>query len=382
MPIQRDRLLEDFLELVRIPSPSLHEGMVAQAIISKLREIGAHVEVDKAGEAIGGEHGNIIARIDGDANVPVLLLNAHIDTVTPCENVVPVVEGDRIRSDGATILGADDKAGVCVILEALRVLHEDKIAHGPIEVVFTVAEEIGLLGAKHLDYSRLNARCGFVFDGGAPVNKVVIAAPTQKNIRAKIHGVASHAGVAPEKGVNAIVLASRAIAKMKLGRIDEETTANIGVIHGGRATNIVPDLVELDGEARSHDERKLEEQIEHMRSLLVTEAEEGGGRAEVEIELKYRSFVVGENELPAVVAKTALERLGEMPIWKRGGGGSDANIFNEHGIRSVIVSSADQNAHMLSEFVCLSDMERAAKLAVELVRSFADVASSQSSVQS
>ncbi|MFA4029222.1 MAG: hypothetical protein GDYSWBUE_002031 [Candidatus Fervidibacterota bacterium] len=376
MPIQRERLLDDLLELVRIPSPSLREGMVAQAVISRLKEVGADVEVDTANEAIGGEHGNIIARIDGNLNVPALLLNAHIDTVTPCENVVPVVECDCIRSNGETILGADDKAGVCIILEALRVLREDKVAHGPIEVVFTIAEEIGLLGAKHLDYSRLTAKCGFVFDGGAPVSKVVVAAPTQKNIRAKIRGIASHAGVSPEKGVNAIVLASRAIAKMRLGRIDDETTANIGVIRGGRATNIVPDLVELHGEARSHDERKLDEQIEHMRSLLIAEAEQGGGSAEVEVELKYRSFMVGEDELPAIVVRVALERLGETPVWKRGGGGSDANIFNERGIRSVIVSSAEQNAHMLSEFVCLSDMERATQLAIELVRSFASVAGS------
>lgn len=381
MPVQRGRLLDDFLKLVRIPSPSLREGEVAQFIIARLRESGADFEVDDAAKAIGGEHGNIIAKVDGNLSVPSILLNAHIDTVTPCENVVPVIEGDCIRSDGTTILGADNKAGVCVILEALRVLREDGIAHGPIEVVFTVAEEIGLLGAKHFDYGRLSARCGFIFDGGAPVNKVVIAAPTQKNVRARILGVATHAGVSPERGVNAIVLASRAISKMRLGRIDEETTANIGVIRGGRATNIVPDLVEIEGEARSHDEEKLERQIEHMCMLFQSEADGGGGKAEVEIELKYRSFKVGEDELPAKVVKMALGKLGETPEWKRGGGGSDANIFNEHGIRSVIVSSGEQNAHMLSEFIYLSDMERAANLAVELVRSFAELHLEEKSVE-
>lgn len=380
MPVNRERLLEDFLELVRIPSPSLREGRVAKAIIAKLKEAGADdVEVDKANEAIGGEHGNIIARFDGSLNVPPVLLNAHIDTVTPCEGVVPVIEGDCIRSDGTTILGADNKAGVCVLLEALRVMKEDSIEHGPVEVVFTVAEEIGLLGAKHLDYGRLSAKCGFVFDGGAPVSKVIMAAPTQKNIKAKVHGLAAHAGVSPEKGINAIVLSSRAIAKMRLGRIDDETTANIGIIRGGRATNIVPDLVEIEGEARSHNERKLDEQIEHMVSLIKAEAEAGGGKAEVEIELKYKRFFIGEDELPSLVAKKAIEALGETPIWKKGGGGSDANIFNEHGIKTLIVSSGEQNPHMLSEFVCLSDMQRATMLAIELVRSFGELSLSKAS---
>ena len=375
MPVQRKRLLDDLLELIRIPSPSLHEVHVASVIRTKLQEIGLKSEVDDAAQAIGGEQGNIIARLPGNVDSPTLMLNAHMDTVTPCENVNPIVEGDYVRSDGSTILGSDDKAGVCIILELLRVLSEDGVMHGPLEIVFTVAEEIGLLGAQHLDYERLSARVAFVFDGGVPINRVVIAAPSQKNIKVLVHGRAAHAGVAPEKGINAIVLASRAIAKMKLGRIDEETTANIGIVRGGRATNIVPDLVEVQGEARSHSEDKLNAQIEHMRRLFIEEAERAHGSAEVEVMRKYRAFHVKTDELPARVAQLALEKLDMEPKWEKGGGGSDANIFNEHGIRSIIVSSAEQNPHTLSECINIIDMERATQFAIELVRTFAELAS-------
>ncbi len=346
MPINRERFLADFLELVRIPSPSGREGAVAQAVKAKLLALGLCVEEDEAGKGFGGEQGNLIVKVPGTvAGVPPLFFNAHLDTVLPCEGVQPIVEGDKVRSDGTTILGADNKAGICVLLELLRVLKEDNIPHGPLEVVFTVGEETGLHGAKHLDYSRISAKIGFVLDSGPPVNRVIVQAPSQKSLRAVVKGKAAHAGVSPEKGINAIQLAARAIAGMRLGRIDPETTANIGVIRGGVATNIVPEEVELLGEARSHDPRKLDEQIAHMVTLLETEAQRGGGRAEVQVWEVYRAFRINETDAPAQLVTAALARMGLTPQWESTGGGSDANIFNEHGIQCVLLCCGEESPH-------------------------------------
>lgn len=346
MPINRERFLADFLELARIPSPSGKEGKVAEFVKNKLIDLGLTFEEDNAGNAFGGEQGNLIVKVQGKIDgVETLLFNAHLDTVVPCENVNPIVEGDKVRSDGKTILGADNKAGVCVLLEFLRVLKEDGIKHGPIEIVFTVAEEVGLLGAKHLDYSRISAKVGFVLDSGPPVNKVIVQAPSQKNLRAIIKGKAAHAGVSPEKGINAIQLAARAIAGMRLGRIDHETTANIGVIRGGSATNIVPEMVEILGEARSHDPKKLETQIAHIVSLLESEVQRGGGKVEVEVNDVYRSFKISENDPPAKLLKVALAKMGLEPQWEITGGGSDANIFNDNGIKCVLICCGEESPH-------------------------------------
>lgn len=346
MPANRERFLADFLELVRIPSPSGKEKEVAQAIKAKLQAMNLTVLEDNAAEKFEGEQGNLIVKVPGNIDgVPPIMLNAHMDTVVPCENVNPIVEGDKVRSDGKTVLGADNKAGICVLLEFLRVLKEDGIEHGPLEIVFTAAEETGLHGAKHLDYSLISSKIGLVLDSGPPVNKVIVQAPSQKNLKAIIKGKAAHAGVSPEKGVNAIQLAARAIAAMRLGRIDHETTANIGVIKGGVATNIVPEEVEIWGEARSHDLSKLEEQIAHMVSLFEREAQKGGGKAEIEVKEIYRSFRITEDDLAAKLVRSALERMGLEPQWEVTGGGSDANIFNEHGIRCVLVCCGQENPH-------------------------------------
>jgi len=375
MPVNRERFLADFLELARIPSPSGKEREVAQAVKAKIAAMGLTVLEDGAGKGFGGEQGNLIIKVPGNLEgVPPLLLNAHLDTVLPCENVNPIVEGDKVRSDGRTVLGADNKAGVCVLLELLRVLKEDGVQHGPLEIVFTVAEEGGLLGAKYLDYSLISATVGFVLDSGPPVNKVIVKAPSQKNLRAIVKGKSAHAGVSPEKGINAIQLAARAIAAMRLGRIDHETTANIGVIRGGLATNIVPEEVEILGEARSHDQRKLEEQIAHMVSMLEREAQRGGGKAEVQVTDVYRSFHITENDLPARVLKAALAKMGMEPQWEATGGGSDANIFNEHGIKSVLICCGEESPHSPeNERLDIPSALQSVELLVNIVTAFAQM---------
>lgn len=366
----------DLMTLLALSSPSLKEGAAMQCLVAKLEKFGLTVEFDNAGAAIGGEIGNLLVRLPADgANCPPLLLNAHLDTVVPCDEVTPVLEDGVIRPRGETVLGADDKAGVVAWLEVVRCLVEDKVPHGEIELLITVAEEIGLKGALHLDYGRIRSKTGLVFDGGTPIGAIKNAAPSQKNLEVTVHGKAAHAGVRPEEGINAIVLATRAIAGMNLGRLDEETTANVGVIKGGRATNIVPDTVEVRCEARSHDEDKLQRQVEHMESCFREAAEAGGGSAVVNVTPRYRRFRVGEDELPYVVAREAAGRLGLPFEASAGGGGSDANIFNEHGIRSVILNCGEQNPHTLEERVAIADVVKAAEWGLEMVRCYAELAS-------
>ncbi|MCS7223539.1 MAG: M20/M25/M40 family metallo-hydrolase [Armatimonadetes bacterium] len=374
MPVKRERFLRDFLELVQIPSPSGREGKVAQTVISRLTALGLSVAEDEAGKGFGGEQGNLFVTVPGTLDRPSLLLNAHLDTVVPCEGVHPIVEDDKVRSDGTTILGADNKAGVCVLVELLRVLQEDKVAHGPLEIVFTVGEETGLHGARHLDYQRLTAKVGFVFDSGPPVERVIVGAPSQKSLRAVVRGRAAHAGVSPEKGINAIVLASRAISRMPLGRIDHETTANIGVIRGGLATNIVPEEVILEGEARSHDPAKLERQVQTMVNLLRDESEIGGGRAEVMVWDVYRAFRIKESDLPCQVVRRALEQMGRTPQWEISGGGSDANIFNEHGIQTVILCCGEESPHSpVNERLDIPSALQSVELAKQIIVAFAQL---------
>ncbi|MGC9361107.1 MAG: M20/M25/M40 family metallo-hydrolase, partial [Anaerolineae bacterium] len=258
MRIDRDRLLDVFLDLVRIASPSRQEQEVASYIRAYLEDLGIAVESDQAG--------NLYAYMEGDGTP--LAFTAHMDTVVPCEGVTPLVENGVVRSDGTTILGADDKSGVAAILEAVTALSEGSVVHRPLDLLFTVQEEIGLFGAKAVEVDRLRARMAIGLDAEGQQGTLVVSAPGQNSLEAVVHGKAAHAGVEPEKGVSAIRVAAEAIASMPLGRIDEETTANIGVISGGRATNIVPDRVEIKGEARSHDEAKLASQTEAMVAAL------------------------------------------------------------------------------------------------------------------
>ena len=258
--INQERIKNLLLELVQIDSHSRKERDVAECIKKYCEEMGAQVEIDDAGEKVGGNTGNVIARFAGhDSDAPSIMMSAHMDTVVPGEGVKPIVEGDIIRTDGTTVLGGDDKSGCAVIIEVIRCLQEQNIPHTPIEAIFSICEEVGLLGAKNVDVSKLKAKYGIVFDSDDP-GFLFTKGPSSNHMEFKIHGLESHAGVAPEEGISAIKIAAEGSSAMKLGRIDQETTANIGEIEGGMATNIIPNLVVLKGEARSHSEEKLEAQ--------------------------------------------------------------------------------------------------------------------------
>lgn len=367
--IRRERLVDDFIALCRINSPPKQEAEMIEAVLPRLQRLGLEVWCDDAGKYIGGNADNVIARLPASVpDVPPIFFSAHFDTVEPNPNVQIVVEDDLIRTDGSTILGADDKAGMASLLEAIECIVENGLPHGEIWLLLSVAEEIGLLGAKHLPLERVNATMGFVLDTGPPVGKVVVGAPTHDHLTVRVIGRAAHAGAAPEQGISAIVVASRAIARMKLGRIDEETTANIGSFHGGQATNVVCPEVEIRAEARSHNTQKLEAQMAHMIACFREEAEAMGGQVEIESSRHYEAYRLSEDDQVVQVARDSALALGLPFEAKLAGGGSDANVYNAKGIPTVVLSTGMDKVHTHEECCRISDLEKTALWVLEIVK--------------
>lgn len=366
--INKKRLVKTFLQLVRIDSPSKKEKKAAEFLRHKLRSLGIRSKYDNAGKWIGGECGNIHAYIKSRLkNVPTVLINAHIDTVAHNGRIKPQIRAGVIRSDGSTILGADCKAGVAAIIEAITYLKENRFDLPNIKICFTVAEEIGLHGARHAPYEKIKADHGFVLDGGA-VEKIINRAPSQINFEAKIFGRAAHAGVHPEKGINAIKVASEAITRMKIGRIDRETTANIGIIEGGSATNIVPEVVTIKGEARSHSKRKLKKQVHSVTKILTRTCKKYRAYLKMNVKPVYQSFKINEKSKEMSIVKAAVKILGIRPKIDMTGGGSDANIFNEMGIPSIILGVGSHNVHTSRESIAIEDLAKGTELLIEVIK--------------
>ncbi|CAN5401342.1 M20/M25/M40 family metallo-hydrolase [soil metagenome] len=375
--INQERIKNLLLELVQIDSESRKEREVAQRIKQICEELGAQVEIDDAGGKVGGNSGNVIARFPGTLpSAEPIMMSAHMDTVVPGEGVKPVIEGDIIRSDGTTVLGGDDKSGCAVIIETIRCLQEQNIPHAPIEAVFSICEEVGLLGAKQVDVSKLKAKYGIVFDSDDP-GFLFTKGPSANHMEFKIHGLESHAGVAPEEGISAIRIAAEAITNMNLGRIDEETTANIGVIEGGRATNIITNLVTLRGEARSHDNDKLEAQTQHMLKCLEDAASkhevtvEGvttKARIESHVTREYWAMDVSDDSRVVQLVKNAATRLGLKVETMASGGGCDANIFNQKGIECANLGTGMRAIHTVKEWLDVKDMCASAEMTVEMMK--------------
>ncbi|MBI3758619.1 MAG: M20/M25/M40 family metallo-hydrolase [Deltaproteobacteria bacterium] len=375
--VNLERLKALFLELVRIDSLSRKEHDVAVRIQREVESAGAVCRYDNAGEKVRGNTGNLIARIPGNvAGIPPFLLAAHMDTVSPGEGVKPIVEGDIVRTDGSTVLGGDDKSGCAVICEVLNRLHEGGIPHGPIDAVFTICEEIGLQGARNLDLALIAAKEGLVYDSDAP-GHLVVRAPSAVSIRFTVKGLEAHAGVAPERGLSAIKIASEAIAAMRLGRIDHETTANLGVIEGGRAGNIIPAELVVRGEARSRNAAKLQGQIDHMIACFT----EAVGRASVVLDGKriaasfehsvHRSYDGMDIPDDAPLVKKVIEaarRIGRVIEPEGTGGGCDANILNQRGIVAANVGTGMREIHTTREWLDIKDMAAAAELTLEVLQ--------------
>ena len=373
--INKDRLAETFKFLVEIDSVSREEGEFAKEIKKVLESMGAKTFVDSAGEKTGSDTGNLVAKFKGNVSVPPLLINAHMDTVQPGKGIKAVLKNGIFTSDGSTILGADDKSSIAVILESLRVLKENGLQYGPIDLVLTICEEIGLLGAKHFDLSLIDAKFGYALDA-TDVDGIIVRAPAANRLEFKIHGKDSHAGAAPEKGINAILLASKAIAGLEIGRIDRETTCNIGIIEGGIATNIVPNLVTVKGEVRSHDNEKLAKVTDDIvssfkdvvESFRKIDSKDDLPSLEVSIEKDFPSTDIPEDHHVVAMAVKAGKNLGRKIVCKTSGGGADANIFFETGIITGVLGTGMRDMHTVREHVKLDDMVKATELLIEIIK--------------
>jgi len=370
--VNEKRLVESFMELVKIDSISREERNLADFLIEKLEDLGLEVIVDQAGEKVKSNCGNIIARFKGNIKeVTPIMFSAHMDTVVPGKNIEPVCEGDKILSSGKTILGADDKAAIAALLEALHIIKEDNISCGDIEIVFSICEEIGLLGAKNLDISSLNAQMGFVLDSGGQVGEIISAAPSQNSLKIIIHGKSAHAGSNPEEGINAIQVAGFALSRMKLGRIDEETTTNIGIISGGKATNIIPDEVTLEGEVRSRNEEKLEKYTKKLKQIAEDTAQEFKTKAEVKINREYYCYNLSTDDRVVKIAMKAAKDMGLEPLLHPSGGGSDANVFNKKGFPSVDLAIGIEKVHTVDEYILVKNLKNTVEYVLSIINTVA-----------
>jgi tripeptide aminopeptidase len=375
--INHERLKNFLIELIQIDSLSRKELNVALRLKREMEELGATVMIDDAGDKVGGNVGNVIAYFPGErpAAEP-LLLSAHMDTVVPGEGIAPILEGDILRTDGSTVLGGDDKSGVAIICEVMRVIKENRLPCGAIDVVFTICEEAGLIGAKCLDVGQLHARTGLVLDSDS-VGYLFTKGPAKTRMEFHVYGFEAHAGACPERGINAIKVAAEGMAKMHLGRIDHETTANIGVIEGGMASNIVPNQVVLHGEARSHSPEKLERQTEHMKHCLEEAAarytvELDGkrytARIEAKIEHDYDRMDVPETAPIVKLVHAAAKNLNLEVKTDAYGGGCDANVLNQKGLVVANVGTGMREIHTVHEWLDLKDLYLAAEVVLEIVK--------------
>jgi len=345
------------MEIVQIDSVSKEEREMVDRLINELKEMNLEVKEDNTADFINGNAGNIIFDIPADNNMPKVLLSAHLDRVEPGRGIEPIIKDGYIISKGDTVLAGDDLIGVAAIIEVIKVLRENNLKHRPIKVIFTVAEEIGLLGAKHLDPRELDSiDYGLVFDVDGDIGTVVHRAPSQIKFNAKIEGKSAHAGIEPAKGINAIKIASLAISNMKLGQIDEKTTANIGVIKGGRASNIVPDMVELEGEVRSHSDQSLEKQQNHMKDLIDRSCKKYKGMVKYDIEKVYSSFAIPNESDIIKFVENVINKLDLEYFLTSSGGGSDANIFNNIGLPTLNFGVGMENVHSTNERVKVENL--------------------------
>lgn len=350
--INQDRLIETFTDLIRINSPSFNEREIGDFLKKRLEYTGCHVEFQEYDRSF-----NLIATKKGtNPNIPSLLLSGHMDTIEPTEGITFSIEEGVIRTTGNTVLGADDKSSLAQILEVLTVINEKEVPHGDLEIVFTSAEENGLFGAKNLDFTRLRSKHALVLDSSGNVGSIVTAAPTHHTYEMKITGKSAHAGIEPENGISAIRVAARIISEVPDGRINAGTTANIGVIKGGTATNVVPKEVIIKGELRSQNEGDLEKTKQALFNTAETVAKQSGAQLEIAGREEYKAFRIDENDPFLRFLDEIYKECGLEPVHTTTGGGSDANIFNQNGIMAINISTGMQKVHSTEEHIHIKDL--------------------------
>lgn len=365
--INEERLINKFFQYVKINSESFNEKEMADTLIKEMKELGMKVRTDTSGENIGSNANNVYGYLVGNLNIEPILFCCHMDTVKPGKGIQPVIKEGVIYSSGDTILAGDDKAGIAAVLEAIRTIKDKGLSHGPIEVVFTIAEEEGLYGAKGVQYEKLASKKGFIVDSSKEVGTVITKAPAESQITVKIKGKASHAGVEPENGISAIQVAAEAISNMKLLRVDEETTANIGVITGGEATNVVCPYVEIKAEARSLSMDKLNAQIEHMANCFKKASEKVGAEVYVESKLSYRNYTINKEDEILEIIREACDKIGVRFKAASTGGGSDVNVFASKGIKTVNLGTGMSKDHTTEEYIKVKDLVNTSKLVLEIM---------------
>jgi tripeptide aminopeptidase len=376
MTINLERLASVFTTLCEIDSPPKQEGRVAEYLKSLFADMGAEVFEDDSAHTTGSDCGNLFVRFpDGGLDREPVFFNCHMDTVLPATGVKVKRDGEVFTSAGDTVLGSDDKAGIAALIEVMCTLQEKNIPYAPVEYVFTTCEEVGLLGVKALDPSLIKAKIGYALDSSG-INRVVVGAPAANRIMAEIKGIASHAGLSPEKGISAIHIAAKAIARLKLGKLDQESTANIGLIEGGTATNIIPESAVVHGEVRSHTVSLLEQHTEHIKSVFLEEVDNlsepdanVSGRPSLHFKVINDYPVMKLNMESAVIKRVeaAAAKLDRKLDYVIAGGGSDANIFNGHSIQCAILSTGMDKVHSTRETIKLSDMALTADLVMAIL---------------
>jgi tripeptide aminopeptidase len=365
-----------FTELAAIPSPPGDERAVADRVAEELRSLGLAVDEDACGAEIGSTMGNLYCRVEPTAikgGTP-LFFCAHLDTVPPQGPIEPVVEDGIVRNAAGTILGADNKAAVVAMIEAVRRVLEDGRAHAGIELVFTPKEEVGLIGAKAFDSERLSARVGYVYDMAAPIGTVIMAAPSARKVDFRFHGRAAHSGMYPEEGRSAIAAAARAIADFRLGRLDDETTTNVGTIAGGTARNIVPEWCSFEAEVRSLDDRKVADVLEEMLEAATFAASIAECDLETEVGADYRGYRFGRDEAVVRLALQALERTGHDIRLETTGGAADANVFNERGLQCLNLANGMAEIHTPDEHIAVADLDAMVEVTLAIVDAARDAA--------
>ncbi|MFC5467851.1 M20/M25/M40 family metallo-hydrolase [Cohnella suwonensis] len=369
--VQKQRLIDEFMELVRIDSETKFETEISKVLKKKFEELGLEVTEDDVGPQIGHGAGNLFAWLPatpGREGLPAILFTSHMDTVMPGKGIKPTLKDDGyIYSDGTTILGADDKAGLAAMFEALRVMKENDLPHGGIQFVIATGEESGLLGSRHMDGTRLRAKFGYALDSNGEVGAIAVAAPTNSRQFITIRGKAAHAGVNPEDGISAIQVASKAVSRMKLGRIDSETTSNIGRFEGGGEVNIVTDTIKIYAEARSQVQEKMDRQVETMREAVRSACEEYGAEFEFVSTTIYPAYSYGDGDEVVEVAKAAIQAIGLTPRQFPSGGGSDANMFNGNGVPTVNLAVGYEHIHTTSERIKADDIFKVTELVLAIV---------------
>jgi len=367
-----ERLLATFLDLVGIASPSFREGAIAEYVERRLAKAGAVTRFDASALSTGSDTGNLVAEVQGTGPGFTVVLSAHLDTVEPCEGVVSIVEDGIIRSSGDTILGADDKAGVAAIIETVERLAESDDPHPSFRVVLTVAEEKGLIGAKALDPADLEGDGCLVLDADGTPGGVVVGSPTHYTFSATFHGRAAHAGVEPEKGFSALVMVARAVDRMALGRLDEETTANVGTIEGGAATNVVAPMAVVTGECRSRSTDRVEEVRSAMDSAMRQAADDLGGRVEIFWTKEYEAVHFDEDDPLLALVESSMVDAGVEPYRFMTGGGSDGNVICAKGIPALVLSIGMQEVHGVEEHISVADLQSLARVLESVIRRAGD----------